>query len=152
MGWTRRNVAANLLLDLDVQRREAGRRVAALMEAKGWTHEDLAHEAKVSVKTVSRVVNGKHESRNNTIERIANALGKEKDEIWPKAAPLALGVEDPYQAQLDRIEQGQTLILKLLVEHVALDLEPELDAEIQRVLRGEQPPSAADDESSAAGS
>lgn len=152
MGWTRRNVAANVLLDLDVQRREAGRRVAALMEAKGWTHEDLAHEAKVSVKTVSRVVNGRHESRNNTIKRIAEALGTSKDAIWPKASPLALGVEDPYQAQLNRIEQRQTLLLKLLVEHLALDLEPELDAEIRRVLQEEQPPSEADGESSATGS
>lgn len=105
MGWTRRSGAASLILALDVQRREVGRRVVQLRESKGWGQEDLAHEAGVSVKTVSRVENGRHESRNNTVERIADALGVDKDELWPKPAPLGLGVEDPYQAQLDRIEE-----------------------------------------------
>lgn len=108
---------------MDVQRREVGRRVVQLRESKGWGQEDLAHEAGVSVKTVSRIENGRHESRNNTVERIASALGVDKDELWPKTVPLGLGSEDPYQAQLDRIE-------KALVE-LRTDL-AEIGVELQR--------------------
>jgi transcriptional regulator with XRE-family HTH domain len=104
LGWTRRNAAASVLLALDVQRREVGRRVAKLLEDRSWTHEDLAHHASISVKTVSRVVNGRHEARNDTITRIAKALDVDKDDLWPKTLPLGLGVEDPYQEQMERIE------------------------------------------------
>lgn len=106
MGWTRRSGAASLLLVLDVQRREVGRRIVRLREQKGWGQEDLAHAAEVSVKTISRIENGRHESRNNTVERIAKALDVDKDDLWPKPAPLGLGAEDPYREQLDRIEQA----------------------------------------------
>ena len=122
MGWTRRNAASSLLLVLDVQRREVGRRVVQLRESKGWGQEDLAHHADVSVKTVSRVENGRHEARNNTVERIADALGVDKDDLWPRPAPLGLGAEDPYADQLDRIEKA-VLSLQTDLAEIGVELE-----------------------------
>lgn len=101
MGWTRRSAGVTVLLAMDEHRKQAGLRLVQLREAKGWGQEDLAREADVSTKTVSRFENGRHEGRRDTINKIAAALGVEvTDLIGP--APDPLGLSGP--SQLDRIE------------------------------------------------
>lgn len=101
MGWTRRDIGVTVLLAMDEHRKQAGQRLVQLRDAKGWSQEDLAREAEVSTKTVSRFENGRHDGRRSTVRQIAAALGvDEADLIGPPPDPLGLG--EP--SQLDRIE------------------------------------------------
>jgi transcriptional regulator with XRE-family HTH domain len=121
MGWTRNSVAVSVLLVLDEQRKKAGERVVQLRDAKGWTQEDLAREAGVSYKTISRFENGRHEGRGDTIRKIAEALGVDRDTIvGPPPAPLGLGGE----TQLDRIEKELAAHRQLLERILRLSGEP----------------------------
>jgi transcriptional regulator with XRE-family HTH domain len=43
-----------VLIALEEHRRQIGARIAELREARGLSQEQLAHEAEVSVKTISR--------------------------------------------------------------------------------------------------
>jgi transcriptional regulator with XRE-family HTH domain len=104
MGWTRKSAGVSVLLAMEEHRKQAGIRVLQLREARRWTHEDLAHAAGVSVKTVSRFEKGRVEGRRGTVRKIAEALGvDEADIVGLPPAPLGLGV--PAVSQLDRIEK-----------------------------------------------
>jgi transcriptional regulator with XRE-family HTH domain len=109
VGWTKRSAAVSLLLAMENYRRETGLRVVQLREQRGWTQEDLAHAAEISVKTVSRLENGRHDGRRSTVERIAKALGVDEAALLGKPpAPLGLAAqpngngngEDPAIAEL----------------------------------------------------
>jgi transcriptional regulator with XRE-family HTH domain len=101
MGWTRRNVGVTVLLAMDEHRKQAGQRLAQIRDAQGLSQEDLARKAELSVKTISRFENGRHDGRRDTVRRIVEALGiEEADLIGPPPDPL--GLSEP--SQLDRIE------------------------------------------------
>lgn len=113
MGWTRRSVAFSVLAAVEAQQREIARRVAHLRDAKGWTNEKLAYESGLSVKTISRVVNARHEPRGDTVRALATVFDvSEADIRGPMPAPLGLGVSqaDGDSELVDKI--------KLLVERV----------------------------------
>lgn len=98
MGWTSRNVGVTVLLAMEQHRKEAGQRLVALREAKGWNQEDLAHHANLSVKTISRFENGRHDGRRDTVRKLAKALEVEPSEIvGDPPPPLAMGA----RTQLD---------------------------------------------------
>lgn len=102
MGWTRKSAAVSVLLAMENHRKEAGQRLVRLREARGWNQEDLAHHAGVSVKTISRFENGRHDGRRSTIRSLVEALEiSEADLLGPPPAPLGLSTEPD---QLDRIE------------------------------------------------
>lgn len=101
MVWTRRSAAVSVLLAMDEYRKQVGQRVLALREARGWTHATLAHEAGVSDKTISRVENGRHEMRGNTLQKLAAALGVEESAIRGQPPPpLGLGDDEVDLAAL----------------------------------------------------
>lgn len=101
MGWTRQNVGVTVLMVMDEHRKQAGQRLAQLRDAKGWSQEDLARKTTLSVKTISRFENGRHDGRRDTVRRIVDALEiDEADLIGPPPDPL--GLNQP--TQLDRIE------------------------------------------------
>src|SRR5690348_2606537 len=104
VGWTRRSAAVSLLLSMETYRREIGLRVVALREQRRWTQEDLAHASDLSVKTVSRLENGRHDGRRSTIEKVAKALGVDQEVLLgPPPKPLGLGEtngHDPVIADL----------------------------------------------------
>lgn len=122
MGWTRRSAAVSVLLVMDEHRKQAGDRLAQLRDAQGLSQEELAHLAGISVKTISRFENGRHDGRRGTVRALAKALKvNEQDIIGEPPAPLGLG-----PTQLDRIEQ----LLEGLVSRVAaLELGATLDME-----------------------
>jgi transcriptional regulator with XRE-family HTH domain len=108
MGWTRRSAAATILLVTAEQKRAIAERVARRMEAQGLTNEQLAYKAGVSVKTVSRILNARHEPRGATIEKVAGAIGYTESELrGAPPPPLGLGAPDPDEvpAQLAAIEK-----------------------------------------------
>lgn len=134
MGWTRKTAAATILLVTAEQRQAMAARLAQRMEALGgWTNEKLAYEAGVSVKTVSRILNARHEPRGQTLERIAKAVGVDELELRGAApAPLGLGrsaaliagddlVEHlaRIEAELGQIRAGQRELLGLLTQDPA---------------------------------
>jgi len=51
-----------------------GQNVRGLRLARGWTQEDLAHEAGLAPVQVSRIERGKREIRLTTLLRLVNAL------------------------------------------------------------------------------
>lgn len=109
MGWTRRNVGVTVLLAMEEHRKQAGQRLAQLRDAKGWSQEDLSRETGLSVKTISRFENGRHDGRRDTIRRIVEAVGvSEADLVGQPPDPLGLG--EP--SQLDRIEGVLTDLLE----------------------------------------
>lgn len=129
MSWTRRDAAATFQRMVEERHREQGRVVARLREARGWNQETLAHEAKLSVKTISRMENGHHEGRGSTVTAVADALGV------PVETLLALrpaGITDE-PTQMDRIEQKLDLILSRL-GLLAPEPQPEEEHSIEQVL------------------
>lgn len=114
MGWTRRSASVSVLLAMDDYREQAGRRLRELREQRGMSQEELAGAAKLSVKTISRFENGKHDGRRGTLRQLAEALHVTEEIITgPPPAPLGLGVS-PEQSQLDRIEARLERIESLL--------------------------------------
>jgi transcriptional regulator with XRE-family HTH domain len=106
MGWTKKSAAVSVLLAMEEHRRQAGLRVVQLRESKGWGQEDLAHHANVSVKTVSRFENGRHEGRRTTVRQIAQALGvDETDIVGEPPAPLGLGAQEPADDLTELVAQ-----------------------------------------------
>jgi transcriptional regulator with XRE-family HTH domain len=101
MSWTRRSVAATILLVTEEQKRAMAARLAARMEEHRLTNEQLAAKAGVSVRTVSRLLNSRHDPRDATVDRVARALGMTPTDFrGPPPKPLGLG--EP--TQLDRLE------------------------------------------------
>lgn len=114
MAWTRHPAAISLLQVMDEHRKQAGLRVVKLREARGLSQEELAHRAGVSVRTISRLENGRHDGRRGTVRAIAEALSVEERDILGDV--LLDGA--PHQ-QLDRIEQKVDALLR----HAGLDPE-----------------------------
>lgn len=113
MGWTRKSAAATILLVTEEQKRAIAVRLAQRMDERGLTNEKVAALAGVSVKTVSRLLNARHEPRGGTLEKVAVAVGYTPDEFrGPTPAPLGLGAE----TQLDRIERGLGELVKRVAE------------------------------------
>jgi transcriptional regulator with XRE-family HTH domain len=106
VGWTKRSAAVTVLLAMEEHRKRAGLRLVQLREARAWNQEDLAHESGLSVKTISRFENGRHDGRRSTLKALAAALGvDESDIVGAPPAPLGLGERNGSDDQLDRIEQ-----------------------------------------------
>jgi transcriptional regulator with XRE-family HTH domain len=105
VGWTKRSAAVTVLLAMEEHRKRAGLRLVQLREARAWNQEDLAHESGLSVKTISRFENGRHDGRRSTLRQLAEALGvDEADIVGDPPAPLGLG-DNGSGDQLDRIER-----------------------------------------------
>lgn len=108
MGWTRRDIAATFQRMLRERYEEVGREVKRLRLSKGLTHEGLAHEAKVSVKTISRVENGRlHEHRGGTYRKLAVALGVPPEVLLaPLFSSQSAGAHAPTAEEIDRRLRG----------------------------------------------
>lgn len=146
MGWTRRSATATIRL-MSVDQREAmAQRVAALMDARGLTNEALAFKAGVATKTVSRILNARHESRAGTVTKIATALGVDEWEL--RGSPVyaqqpSTGTTPDLSgavSQLDRIEQKLDALLNQQPANLpAPQLDsypPELQDLVQTVIQG----------------
>lgn len=134
MGWTPRSAAVSVLLAMEDHRKQAGLRLVRLREERGWNQEDLAHHSGLSVKTISRFENGRHDGRRATIKAITDALKvNESDLLGELPIPLGLG-----PTQLDRIEANQQEMLRLLRALSGGDY-PEPPGELGRRAKGPQP-------------
>ena len=58
-----------------------GENIVRLRQLKGWTQEDLAHYADLTVSSVSKIERGKSNPTLRTLDRIADALSVETDEL-----------------------------------------------------------------------
>ncbi len=61
----------------DKDRPSIGQRVRKERERRVWSQSDLARESGVQKTTISRIENGHHEPRQDTVRRLAGALGVE---------------------------------------------------------------------------
>lgn len=141
MGWTRRTAAVSVLLVMDEHRKQAGLRLAQLREARGLSQEELSHLAGVSVKTISRFENGRHDGARRTVRAIAKALKvNEHDIVGEPPTPLGLGT-DPYtelRAEVATVSDKMDRVLDDLLSRVAAlelgaSLEPEVLQRLERI-------------------
>ena len=58
-----------------------GKRIAKLREQKNWSQLDLALEADLMINTISKIENGKTQSRISTYQTIAHALDIDLGEL-----------------------------------------------------------------------
>ncbi len=58
-----------------------GKKIKELRLKKRWTQQTLAHEAKISITQVNRVERNVNTARFSTVERLAEALGVDPDEL-----------------------------------------------------------------------
>lgn len=106
-----------MLAVMEEHRKAAGQRLVKLREAAGLNQEELASNAKLSVKTVSRFENGRHDGRRTTVRALANALNvSESDILGPPPSPLGL---DAAPTQMDRIET----MLRAVCDALHLDVD-----------------------------
>lgn len=123
---------------MEEHRKQAGARLAALRDSRGLSQEELAHLAGISVKTISRFENGRHDGSRSTVRSLAKALKVNEHEIvGPPPAPLGLG-----DSQLDRIEAK---LDELLTQLAASQLPAGFDAAAfqagaQQAPSAEEPP------------
>lgn len=142
MSWTKREAAATFQRMVEDRHKEIGLTVARLREAKGWSQETLAYESKLSVRTISRIENGKHEGRGGTLRAVAKAL-----EV-PLDAVMRYELEAYAEpSQLDRIE---ALLVDLIDRVVRLEAAmpsggDDLEAELESGDVG-RPPARRDDD------
>jgi transcriptional regulator with XRE-family HTH domain len=71
-----------------------GEHVRAARRARGWTREELAVRARVSVSTVGRIERGDHQPRAAIVIAIALALGLTPEELGAEAG-LEIHPMDP---------------------------------------------------------
>lgn len=60
-----------------------GQRVRTLREGKGWSQVDLAYEAGIDPRSVSRIETGRQDVRLSVIVALATALGCKIDDLIP---------------------------------------------------------------------
>ena len=58
-----------------------GENIVRLRQLKGWTQEDLAYYADLTVASISKIERGVTNPTLKTLDKIADALGVETDEL-----------------------------------------------------------------------
>jgi transcriptional regulator with XRE-family HTH domain len=125
LGWPQKSLAVRLQQMVDQHQREMGARVARLRDQAGMTNESLARKSQLSVKTVSRFVNGKHEPREHTLKSLAKALGVTTEVIRGRPpSPFGLGAREDqldgvageFGVRVDNVEAKLDEIVESLAE------------------------------------
>lgn len=57
------------------------------LNERGWTAPQLARKARVGLKTVNNVLNGRHATQSDVLAKIAEALGLELWQMWLPQLP-----------------------------------------------------------------
>ena len=81
------------------QNQGVGREVKRLREAKGWSQTRLAAEAGMSVSGISMIENGHRNLSTTTLARLAEALGVEVVDLFPKPQAPQPSLEDAAQSE-----------------------------------------------------
>lgn len=80
-----------------------GKTIAKLRNRKGWTQAQLAERVKLAVAHLNRLEHDRMKPRASTIERLAEALGVQPDDLLrahDSSLPFELAQEEPELAQL----------------------------------------------------
>lgn len=115
MGWTRRTAARSILAAVAEQREKSAARLARALEADPRSFEEIAHEAGVSTKTISRWVNRRHDPSPRTVNGVAKALKVDSKWLWEPPPPLGLGAvlaDDALPTQIGEINRKLDLLLE----------------------------------------
>lgn len=100
-------------------RQGSGGRLEALRRARGLSQEELARDAGVSTKTISRWANAQHEPSRITVRRVAQALsvstyeltGEEPPELAADGQERLARVEQKLDQLLDRQEALMAIVV-----------------------------------------
>ena len=92
--------------------RDLRRKLAAQRRAAGLTQEQLAERARLNVKAIQGIEQGRTEPELATMTAIAKALGTSLDSLVPSSAPSA-------ETAMRRMQNDLQQIPSLMLEHVA---------------------------------
>ena len=112
VGWTRGTIEATIRLVTSQQRQALAQRVRAEMERQNLDNVRLSRKAKISEKTISRIINAKLAPRYSTVERLSVGLGLAPDELWQvlgaepelDISPDTPDLSKPTEADTDRLD------------------------------------------------
>jgi len=106
---------ATLLLQVALDRKQAGRRLAELREEQRLTQWALHEQSGLSLRTVQRYENGNVAPRFDNLDALAKVLGAEVYDIFKESPNGQQETPDPLgNSQLDRIEAKLDAALALL--------------------------------------
>lgn len=75
---------------------EFARNLKALMDQRGLSTEAISEISSVSQKTVNNVLNGRHATQTDVLERIASALDVPMWQLWLPQMPVDLDPGDTF--------------------------------------------------------
>lgn len=76
---------------------EIGARIREVREAKGWTQDDLAREARMSKSFLSEVETGKRNLSTESLLRVATALGASVEYLMTGQRAEGISASEPLQ-------------------------------------------------------
>lgn len=118
MAWTRSDLAAMFQRMVSERYGALAENVKRERKARGWGHPELSKASGVSIGTLSRIENGRHEARNHTVRQLAKAFEMSFTDLLP---PLELSAEEEdrferIEAKLDETIRAQAEVQAALDE------------------------------------
>lgn len=89
------NMSSAGLVPKHLTKQEFGRRLYKLMLEQGWNQSELARRSKLPRDSISVYINGKSLPTAASLQKLANALGKEPVDLLPNAAESAIRDDIP---------------------------------------------------------
>jgi transcriptional regulator with XRE-family HTH domain len=87
--------------------------IKRLRREKGWNQTELAFHASLAPSVISQVENGKRNPSAGTLKKLADALGVEVGDLFPKAeAPLPFEEDGPEQRRSPFMEAWTSYMLR----------------------------------------
>lgn len=89
------NIDQDDLAPTEFQKQEYARRLYAELHKRDWSQADLARAAGVSGDTISKHLNSKVDPRGLSLNKIARAVGKSADDLFPSHGMRAIAQSPP---------------------------------------------------------
>jgi len=127
---------------------ELGRTISKLRDDKGWSQRELGRRAGVSNTAISKLESGDAEPTNNTIVRVALALGQDPEELLRLAGHLP-SIPPPTDLDTEICQRFRCLSMadKQAVAHIVFSLTGvEAEADLPQAVSA-HPPATAEQES-----
>ena len=80
---------------------DLGKRIKAIRSSKAWTQEHLSHVSDVSVRTISRLENGKTGPQNEILMALSNAFGMTVEELITSSSVLNENISEVVKMKIE---------------------------------------------------
>lgn len=106
MSWTSDAETARFRAAMEMHaRKQLAAKTIESRKRKGWSNEELAHQAGVSTRTISRIETASiKDPKDETLRRVAKALGQSFEDYAGPRITTEL-VEEARKTQMDELQQ-----------------------------------------------